>query len=93
MSAPVIPLESCFHTILSRFGSHWDNLPQRLKEESVIMDYAKEKLLDGSNELRDGNWGGGSLACLSIRFALEFSMDGTRLAAVRSANMADQVWT
>ncbi|KAF8491848.1 hypothetical protein F5888DRAFT_1733763, partial [Russula emetica] len=41
------------------------------------MDYAKQKLLDGPNELREGNWAG-SLACLSIRFALEFNMmDGT----------------
>ncbi|KAF8491845.1 hypothetical protein F5888DRAFT_1892004 [Russula emetica] len=58
------------------FGTYWDNLPQFLKEESTVMDYAKQKLLDGPNELRDGNWAG-SLACLSIRFALEFNMDGT----------------
>ena len=40
------------------------------------MDYAKEKLLDGPNELRKGNWTG-SLACFSTRFALEFNIDGT----------------
>ena len=40
------------------------------------MDYAKQKLLNGPNELRNGNRTG-SLACLSTRFALEFDMDGT----------------
>src|SRR5216684_5685891 len=38
------------------------------------MDYAKQKLLNGPSELRDDNKTG-SLACLSIRFALEFNMD------------------
>jgi len=38
------------------------------------MNYAKQKLLDGPSELRDDNKTG-SLACLSIRFALEFNMD------------------
>jgi hypothetical protein len=40
------------------------------------MDYAKQKPLNGPSELRNGNWAG-SLACLSIRFALEFNMDET----------------
>ena len=40
------------------------------------MDYAKQKVLNGPSELRNGNWAG-SLACLSIRFALEFNMDET----------------
>ena len=39
------------------------------------MDLAKAKLLDGPNTL--GNDRSGSLACLSVRFALEFNMDGT----------------
>jgi hypothetical protein len=72
----VIHSESCFLTNSSRFGSFWDNLPQRYKDESMIMDYVKQKLLDGPTELRNGNWTG-SLACLSTRFALEFNMDGT----------------
>ena len=76
MSTPVIRLESCFRTISSRFGSYWDNLPQNFKNEKIVMDYAKQKLLNGPNELRNDNWGG-SLACLSLRFALEFNMDGT----------------
>jgi hypothetical protein len=76
MSTPVIHLESCFRTISSRFGSYWDNLPPNFKNEIAVMDYAKQKLLNGPSELRNGNWAG-SLACLSIRFALEFNMDGT----------------
>jgi hypothetical protein len=39
------------------------------------MDLAKAKLLDGPTTL--GNNRSGSLACLSVRFALEFNMDGT----------------
>jgi hypothetical protein len=35
------------------------------------MDYVKQKLPDGPTVLRNG----GSLACLSVRFALEFNMD------------------
>ena len=42
----------------------------------MVMDYAKQKLLNGPSELRKGNWAG-SLACLSVRFALEFNMDET----------------
>jgi len=40
-----------------------------------LMDLAKSKLLDGPNTL--GKDRSGSLACLSVRFALEFNMDGT----------------
>ena len=40
------------------------------------MDLAKAKLLDGSVTLEKDNRSG-SLACLSVRFALEFNMDGT----------------
>jgi hypothetical protein len=38
------------------------------------MDYARQKLLNGPNELRDSK-STGALACLSVRFALEFNMD------------------
>jgi hypothetical protein len=44
--------------------------------ETELMDFAKQKLLDGPTELAEGDRPG-SLACLSVRFALEFSMDGT----------------
>jgi hypothetical protein len=74
MSSPVIHLESCFHTISSRFGSFWDSLPPYLEKDKPVMDYAKQKLLNGPGELRPDNWAG-SLACLSIRFALEFNTD------------------
>jgi hypothetical protein len=40
------------------------------------MDLAKAKLLDGPIVLEEINRAG-SLACLSVRFALEFNMDGT----------------
>ena len=39
------------------------------------MDFAKGKLLGGPSTL--GNDRSGSLACLAVRFALEFNMDGT----------------
>jgi hypothetical protein len=58
----------------SRFGSRWDAMDD--KNETVLMDFAKGKLLDGPNELfKDDR--SGSLACLSVRFALEFVADGT----------------
>ena len=40
------------------------------------MDFAKHKLLDGKTALANDDRPG-SLACLSVRFALEFCMDGT----------------
>src|SRR6266849_3423851 len=79
----VIPLESCFLTNSSRFGSFWDNLRWEVKAESTIMDFAKNKLLDGPNELRPNNVAG-ALACLSIRFALEFNLDGTARDVIRA---------
>jgi hypothetical protein len=39
------------------------------------MDFVKQKLLDGPFTLQNDR--SGSLACLSVRFALEFNMDGT----------------
>ena len=42
----------------------------------MMMDYMKQKLLDGPTVLRNSNWTG-SLACLCVRFALELSMDKT----------------
>jgi hypothetical protein len=47
----------------------------KFKSEKELMDFAKGKLLDGPSTL--GNDRSGSLACLSVRFALEFNMDGT----------------
>src|ERR1700733_12865182 len=83
MSTAVIPLQSCFLTNSSRFGSFWDNLRREVKGESTITDFAKNKLLDGPNELNPENVAG-TLACLSIRFALEFNMDGTARDVTRA---------
>jgi hypothetical protein len=51
-------------------------LPKHCKTAQTILDYTKEKLLNGPTELKDDNHAG-SLACLATRFALEFNMDGT----------------
>ena len=83
MSTPVIPLESCFRTTSSRFGSYWDKLDWNEKHGTEIMDYAKQKLLGGSDELEEQNQAG-SLACLSTRFALEFNVDETARDVTRA---------
>jgi len=71
---PAIPLKNPLHTTSSRFGSYWDHLPLEIKNELTIIDYAGQKLLNGPNQLRGDN-SAGTLACLSVRFALEFNMD------------------
>ncbi|KAI9507727.1 hypothetical protein F5148DRAFT_1376382 [Russula earlei] len=70
----VVGIDWISHLGRPLFGSFWDKLPPHLKEESVIMDYARTKLLNGPNELRDDN-PTGTLACLSVRFALAFNSD------------------
>ncbi|KAF8498580.1 hypothetical protein F5888DRAFT_1802761 [Russula emetica] len=72
----VVNIDWISHLGRPLFGCYWDNLPQHRKSELTIMDYVKQKLLNGPTVLRNGNWTG-SLACLSTRFALEFDMDGT----------------
>ena len=54
----------------NRFGSRWDVMD--IKNEQGLMDFAKLKLLDGSSVLKSTDRSG-SLACLSVRFALEFN--------------------
>jgi hypothetical protein len=44
--------------------------------ETLLMEFAKQKLLDGPIVLSQDDRPG-TLACLSVRFALEFDMDGT----------------
>jgi hypothetical protein len=44
--------------------------------EPELMEFVKEKLLNGPTVLSKENRSG-SLACLSVRFSLEFNMDGT----------------
>src|SRR6266576_3305520 len=46
------------------------------------MDLAKAKLLDGPPTLMKDR--SGSLACLSVRFALDFNMDGTAVDVART---------
>jgi hypothetical protein len=58
----------CFTT--RRFGAYHD----ALQNESELMLFAKEKLLNGRSSLADEDHPG-SLACLSVRFALEFNAD------------------
>ncbi len=74
MSIPIIPLESVLRTTSTRFKSYWDHLPEGVNKELSVMNYAKQKLLNGPTELRDDNKTG-SLACLAMRFALEFNID------------------
>ena len=44
--------------------------------DALIVDFAEQKLLDGTTDLAKENRSG-TLACLSVRFALEFNLDGT----------------
>jgi hypothetical protein len=53
---------------------------EQYKSETELMALAKTKLLDGS----DAHDRSGSLACLSVRFALEFNMDGTAVDVART---------
>lgn len=56
----------------NRFGSRWNVLSLGKRNELELMDFAKLKLLDGSSVLKPMD-SSGSLACLSVRFALEFN--------------------
>ena len=70
-------LRAAHFSTSSRFGSRWNVTPIRERtNETVLMDFAKQKLLDGHSALASDDRPG-SLACLSVRFALEFCMDGT----------------
>ena len=58
---------------LCRFGSHYDGLPMH-RNEDAILQFAKTKLVDNKSKLADAG-SPGSLACLSVRFPLEFNAD------------------
>ena len=45
-----------------------------MRNEDELFEFAKQKLLDGRPELKAGD-SPGSLACLAVRFALEFNAD------------------
>jgi hypothetical protein len=58
------------------------------------MDLAKAKLLDGPLTLNKNRLG--SLACLSVRFALEFNTDGSdghRAGYITSCSVTEQLVT
>ena len=57
---------------LSRFGTRYD----ALGDDDDILDFARSKLLDCRSSLVEGD-DSGSLACLSVRFALKFNADVT----------------
>ncbi|KAH9991140.1 hypothetical protein BJV77DRAFT_554959 [Russula vinacea] len=60
-----------------RFGSRYDAMEHDLTlqgyGDTLIVEFAEQKLLDGAIDLDRP----GTLACLSVRFALEFNVDGT----------------
>ncbi|KAI0295063.1 hypothetical protein B0F90DRAFT_1940148 [Multifurca ochricompacta] len=55
------------------FGTHYDSLV-KAKAERELMVLTKQKLLDGSITLDEDLNGQGALACLSVRFSLEFNL-------------------
>ncbi len=71
MSSSAIPLASSLLPTSTRFASIYEYV-----SDQELMDLAKVKLLDGPSSLNEDNRSG-SLACLSVRFALEFNHDGT----------------
>src|ERR1700730_10718257 len=64
------PFRSSLFLTTSRFGAYHD----ALQNEMALMVFTKEKLLNGPSTLVDADHRG-SLACLSVRFALEFNAD------------------
>ncbi|KAI0245807.1 hypothetical protein BJV78DRAFT_1260011 [Lactifluus subvellereus] len=66
----VVQLDWISHLGRPLFGSHYDALGNN---EAELMLFAKQKLLNGKSAIdMDGP---GSLACLCVRFALEFNAD------------------
>ena len=62
---------------LERFGSRYGATVMREEHSDFhsreLMDFVKSKLLDGPTRINDTK-GVGSLACLSVRFALDFNL-------------------
>ena len=84
MPSSTITSASSLVPTLSRFASTYDarNKHLRNKDDLYILNFAKQKLLNGKSTL--GKDRSSSLACLSVRFALEFNMDGTAGDIVRT---------
>ncbi|KIL59036.1 hypothetical protein M378DRAFT_284568 [Amanita muscaria Koide BX008] len=66
----VVELDWMSHLGRPLFGSYYD----RLKDEQAVLHFAKNKLLIGQSTL-DASNAPGVLACLSVRFGLEFNED------------------
>ena len=64
--------ESSLLLTSTRFGTRYDALTDHRQKH--LMDFAQQKLLCGKSTLRRDN-GPGVLACLSVRFGLEFHPD------------------
>jgi hypothetical protein len=70
----------CWLTTCKRFGSHYDATVVDEKysdyHSDELIHFAKAKLLDGPTELDqvDDTNELGSLACLAVRFALDFDL-------------------
>ena len=82
MPFSAITLASSLLPTSCRFASIYDAKEKEYISEVELIDLVKEKLLDGRRTLRNDQ--SGSLACLSVRFALEFNMDGTAGDIVRT---------
>ena len=59
---------------ISRFGSHFDGLTDGDDPDGDILKFAKRKLLNNKDSLEEADVSG-SLACLAMRFGLEFNED------------------
>ena len=74
MSLLMFPLQAAYVLLTStRFGTRYDAL-EKDRKTAELMVFAKQKLLNGESTLH-GDAGPGILACLSVRFALEFNAD------------------
>ncbi|KAH9954174.1 hypothetical protein BC827DRAFT_1244139 [Russula dissimulans] len=67
----VVQMDWISHLGRPLFGSYYDSLPSQGNEEPML-NFAKTKLLDNRSDLTSAG-PSGSLACLSVRFALEFN--------------------
>ncbi|KAH9953569.1 hypothetical protein BC827DRAFT_1379867 [Russula dissimulans] len=71
----VVQMDWISHLGRPLFGSYHDGLlSQANAKEEPMLNFAKTKLLDNRSTLTDAG-PSGSLACLSVRFALEFNMN------------------
>ena len=85
MSALDVSFATSLLLASTRFGTRYDALA-KCKQQHLMM-FAQRKLLCGESTLRRNN-GPGILACLSVRFALEFNPDRvSRVIACRQVEL------